>query len=150
MPKKRKKSNNSLKHFWTYFWVAVIALVVISAVTYFGGLSKDRYSSERCAMPTGLECLFYEVHEDEIHITFQNTLGQDITVDEITFTDFSGTDICKKEIGTQFANGATTEFDISCTTGNVGEKFEATILFTFTDAQSSERTRTGEIISKIN
>jgi len=82
-----KKSQAALEFIMTYGWAILVVLVAIGALAYFGVLSPDRFLPSKCTLQSGIACLDHKatktVTGDQLTIVYQNSLGQDITIDRI-------------------------------------------------------------------
>ncbi|MBI4144828.1 hypothetical protein HY493_01320 [Candidatus Woesearchaeota archaeon] len=148
-----KRAQAAIEFLMTYGWALLIILVAISALAYFGILNADRFLPERCSLPTGLVCLSHKATTSQITLVIQNNLGQDITLNEIEITNPSGGSICSATYTSssgELNNGDKNTYTISsCDTGSSGKKFKGTVAITFTDEETLQRTRSGELVTQV-
>ena len=87
----QKKSNSSssrsgqaaLEFLMTYGWAILVVLVAIGALAYFGVLSPDKFLPAKCTLQAGIACLDHKATSNQLTLVLQNSLGFDITVDDI-------------------------------------------------------------------
>ena len=78
-----KKSQAALEFIMTYGWAILVVLVAIGALAYFGVLSPDRFLPAKCTLQAGLACLDHKATATTLELVIQNSLGFDITVDNV-------------------------------------------------------------------
>ncbi len=88
-----RRGQTSLEYLLTYGWAFVALLVVIGALAYFGLLSPTRYLPAQCSFGSQLQCVDYElvqqepgVHNGIVRMQFRNNFGEDINITNIVTT----------------------------------------------------------------
>ncbi|USN45609.1 MAG: hypothetical protein H6502_00565 [Candidatus Woesearchaeota archaeon] len=91
-----KRGQAALEFLTTYGWAFLVILVMIGALSYFGILSPDRFTSERCNFGTEVVCnkdeaLLTAADTETLRVKLQNKMGNAVTITgfEITATDGS-------------------------------------------------------------
>lgn len=84
-----KKAQAAMEFLMTYGWAILVVLIVIGALAYFGLFNVDWLVPERCTLEAGIKCEDYVMNLDgardyDVSIQFLNTLGQDISLTNIT------------------------------------------------------------------
>ncbi|MFT4311211.1 MAG: hypothetical protein ACMXX7_01140 [Candidatus Woesearchaeota archaeon] len=75
-----KKGQAAVEFLTTYGWALAVILVMISAMSFFGVTSPDRFVNERCIAPTGFVCEDFQITSSNVQLRFRNNLGHDITI----------------------------------------------------------------------
>ncbi|MFT4283088.1 MAG: hypothetical protein ACMXX6_01545 [Candidatus Woesearchaeota archaeon] len=80
-----KRGQAAVEFLTTYGWALAVILVMISAMSFFGVTSPDRFVSERCIAPTGFVCEDFQLIDAEgsnsrVQLRFRNNLGYDINI----------------------------------------------------------------------
>lgn len=83
MLKTFRKSQAALEFIMTYGWAILVVLVAIGALAYFGVLSPDKFLPSKCTLQAGIACLDHKATPTTLEIVLQNSLGFDITVDNV-------------------------------------------------------------------
>ncbi|MBI2650686.1 hypothetical protein HYX04_05255 [Candidatus Woesearchaeota archaeon] len=126
MINKAKKSQAALEFLMTYGWAILVVLVAVGALAYFGVLSPDKFLPAKCTLQAGLACVDHKATATELTLRVQNSLGYDITVDDVKATG------CTPK-GSQgiLANGAAAQWTLTgCT--NSGSKYNGQANITYT------------------
>lgn len=138
-----KKSQAALEFIMTYGWAILVVLVAIGALAYFGVLSPDRFLPSRCTLQAGLACQDHLARATSLTIVFRNSLGYDITVNDIKAEQCSAA-------GSQglLRNGQLQSYDLACT--NPGSKYNGKLNVTYTNLDTSiQHTNQGSVIARI-
>ena len=78
-----KKSQAALEFLMTYGWAILVVLVAVGALAYFGVLSPDKFLPAKCTLQAGIACLDHKATATTLELVLQNSLGFDITVDNV-------------------------------------------------------------------
>ncbi len=140
-----RKSQAALEFIMTYGWAILVVLVAIGALAYFGVLSPDRFLPNKCVMQSGLACLDFKATPGIITVRITNSLGW--AIEAITVSAGQ----CGTSSSTPtLANGATANYDITCTTALTGPKYDGqlNVSYTQTDSQITHK-NIGQLTTKI-
>lgn len=85
----KQMAQAALEFIITYGWAIMIGIIAVAALAYFGVLSPDRMSAEKCILAPGLSCLYhiavvdnrgylYEWQIKAMLITLKNNMGYDL------------------------------------------------------------------------
>ena len=141
---KNIKSQAALEFLMTYGWAILVVLVAIGALAYFGVLSPDKFLPARCTLQAGIACLDHKATATGLTVVLQNSIGFDVTVDNIKATACNAT-------GSQgiMTNGAKLgPLTLVCV--NPGSKYsgQLNITYTITDTQI-QHNNVGDITTRI-
>lgn len=142
------KSQAALEFLMSYGWAILVALLAISVLAYFGVLNPDRFLPEKCSLPAGLACLDYRVENYKVTISLKNSLGDQITVNNISISTKNQN--CYDDNPVPLNNDESAIFTIAqCNNGETGSKFNGMINMTYTLENKLTHTISGSLRSII-
>jgi len=125
-----KRGQVALEFLTTYGWAFLVILIMISALAYFGVLKPSRLLPDRCNFGAELECRDFQIAhgstgtDGTIKMKLKNNVGEVITIESMTATTESATDIActgPTQISGVWASGDLRDFTFtSCKTDAVG------------------------------
>jgi len=145
----KNKSQVALEFLMTYGWAILIVLVAITALAYFGVLESDKFLPDKCILDVGIACLDFNVETSRIVLVLQNSLGEAITIDEVTVTKKNNGSCSNIDSINVNNNQKAIITIINCNNGNVGDKFNGNLNVTYTKESLLTHIANGIIIGKI-
>jgi YD repeat-containing protein len=143
----------------TYGWAILVVLVAIGALAYFGVLNPGRFLPSSCTIGPGLACGEFKVMTGTTNNTViyvRNGIGKNIQGISMQLTPAASGVSCSNASGynqpNNITDGAQAAFWYDCglSGSSVGDRFKATLTFTYTAAgESMSHTMTGDITTKV-
>ncbi|HIH42027.1 TPA: hypothetical protein HA246_00090 [Candidatus Woesearchaeota archaeon] len=94
----KKRGQAAMEFLMTYGWAILVVLVVIGALAYFGVLNPQSFLPKKCQFSTGLVCSDHVLRSSgELVLRINNGLGNDITINNITFESDNSIIACKTD-----------------------------------------------------
>ena len=143
-----KKVQAALEFLMSYSWAILVVLAAIAALAYFGVLSPEKFLPEKCILSGGIACLDYRVESYRAVLVLQNSLGDSITIDEVSI--YSNGLKCQYNDTTVLNNNEKAIFAIEqCDNGQAGKKFDGTMDVIYTISGQLKHKIVGELRTKI-
>ena len=79
----KKKAQAAMEFLMTYGWAIFIVIIAIIALAYFGILTPNKSTAERCLTAPGIRCLNHKAQPTKITLELQNNLDKDIIIRKI-------------------------------------------------------------------
>lgn len=167
-----RKGQAAMEFLMTYGWAILVVLAAIAALAYFGVLSPDNLLPERTTFTAPLPnvdnaLVSATTTDSSVEIAFRNNVGVKINITgdgaaskfkTETFCDATTVEVNVNGAGytadATVSNGEGflirwTCADITSTNVNIGDKFEATLNFQYTNTETGQtRTHIGTVSSK--
>ena len=154
-----KKAQAAMEFLMTYGWAILVVLVAVGALAYFGVLNPGKFLPSSCTIGPGLACGEFKVTTgtaNNTQIYVRNGLGKNIQAISMSLTPADTSVTCINATGysqpTSINDGAQALFVFDCSLGSasVGDRFKATITFTYTaSGETMAHTMTGDITTKV-
>jgi len=151
-----KKAQAAMEFLMTYGWAILVVLVAIGALAYFGVLNPGKFLPSSCTIGPGLACGEFKVTNvatDNTIINVRNGMGKNIENISMTLKQASNNDCSGVVTPNNITDGAQQRYEFTCSDAigaNVGDRFKATLTFTYNAASEELRhTMTGDITTKI-
>jgi uncharacterized protein (UPF0333 family) len=142
-----KKGQAAMEFLMTYGWAILVVLAAIGALAYFGVLSPDRFSPEKCTLPAGIACLDFRYTGTDIELSIQNGAGFDMSGVTVTVNG-TGCNAVNSGGSATLTNGQTDTYSITCSPSS--GKFKGDVMFAYTNQQTGmTHSKQGEVIVKI-
>ena len=141
------KAQAALEFLMTYGWAILVVLVAVGALAYFGVLSPDKFLPAKCTLQSGIVCLDHKATATSLQVVMQNSLGYDITIDNIK----AGKCTAYGSAGT-LSNGAKTPaLTLTCTGIAAGAtKFNEELNITYTVTETGiQHNNRGQITTRV-
>ena len=136
------KAQAAMEFLMTYGWAILGVMAAIAALAYFGVLTPSKFLPESCMLGTGMACVDFTVHTDEVNLFLANSLARDINVTSISIGP------CNQTFDTFFKDGTQQLFTIPCSAGVVGESFRGDITIKY-DSSHLSKTHLGKLTAHI-
>ncbi len=140
-----RKSQAAMEFLMTYGWAILVVLAAIAALAYFGVLNPDRLLSSKCDLGIEINCFNHKIEPTQSTLVLVNNLAEQIEITKISVGACSST-----YAGTMNNGEQKTYTLISCTNGNVQDRFKADINITYTAKLSGlSKNIKGNIVTKV-
>jgi YD repeat-containing protein len=151
-----RKAQAAMEFLMTYGWAILVVLVAIGALAYFGVLNPGKFLPSSCTIGPGLACGEFKVTNTAANntiINVRNGMGKNIEGITMTLNQASNNACTGVVVPTNITDGAQDAFEFTCSDAsgaNVGDRFKATLTFTYTAAgETMSHTMTGDITTKV-
>jgi len=141
-----KKGQAAMEFLMTYGWAILVVLIAIGALAYFGVLNTSRFLPESCTIAPGIGCKF-QVPTDDLTLRLTNGMGQDVTNLNVVGSTCDTAD-ANADGDDGWNNGVELSLTLTGCDGKTG-RFRDTLTVSFTDADSFNRTKTGEVVGVV-
>ena len=144
------KAQAALEFLTTYGWAVIVVLIAISALAYFGVLSPDMFTPNKCSLPAGITCLDHEMGSSRITLVLQNNFGEAVTINSVAASAID-TNTCSDNESITLLNNEKAIFTLSgCNNGNIDQKFNGNINVTYTKESGLQHLMQGTLRGKIS
>ncbi len=82
---RHRTSQAALEFLTTYGWAILVVLAAITALSYFGVLSPDRFLPNKCTTTPGFGCTEAAAQANEVRFVLMNNLGVDAKAFRVRF-----------------------------------------------------------------
>jgi len=151
-----KKAQAAMEFLMTYGWAILVVLVAVGALAYFGVLNPGRFLPSSCTIGPGLACGEFKVSSNgsnNVDIYVRNGLGKNIQSVSMSLASNAGGSCTGTVTPNNITDGNQDLFTFTCAdaaSANTGDRFKATITFSYTAAgESLSHTMTGDITTKV-
>jgi|SRR3989338_3470551 len=146
----RNRGQAALEFLMTYGWAILVILIAVVALSYFGVLSFDMFLPNKCALPSGITCLDFNVETSRVVLVLQNNFGETITINEVTVANKNGS-VCSSIDSILLDNSRKAIITIiNCNNGNHGQKFIGDLNVSYTKESLLVHLATGSIAAKVS
>lgn len=131
----------AMEFLMTYGWAILAVLVMIGALAYFGVISPNTFTPERCIVSSGLKCVDYRLSGATnlaVQGTFENGFGESIRITSATARAGSIRDTSCVTANTVVASGdrfALTGCTLTAASNGIGQKMRVDIDINYTKVQ---------------
>jgi len=141
---KNNQGQAAMEFLMTYGWAILVVIAAIAALSYFGVLNTNQFTSHKCILETsGIACVDSKVNEDSVSLILRNGRSDPININTISVSGCSGS------VSGLIRDGDKELFVIDGCSNIVKEKFNGDIQYTYTGQTGMSHTKTGKIIEKV-
>lgn len=151
-----KRAQAAMEFLMTYGWAILVVLVAIGALAYFGVLNPGKFLPSSCTIGPGLACGEFKVTSNttnNVNIYVRNGLGKNIESVAMSLASNAGGSCSGVSTPNNVTDGDQDLYIFTCadaTGANTGDRFKATMTFTYTAAgETMSHTMTGDITTKV-
>ena len=147
-PANQHSAQAALEFLMTYGWAILVVVVGIFVLAYFGVLDPDKFLPNRCALPSGIACLDYNVESYRVILVLQNAMGQEITIKKVTAS--TNSQECFDNESIALSNNDKAIFTIlNCNNGLENQKFDGRINVSYALEDKLDHNTAGTLRAKI-
>lgn len=146
-----KRSQAALEFLMTYGWAIIVVLVVIGALSYFGVFNPRNLLPSKCVVQPPFTCQDSVRGNDGIGMLLQNSAGEGITINSLTFTSDAINGTCSSGTISAYLNGGDQAFiyakDPACVITTTKGKMKFNVNIGYTTQRGMTHTIQGSIIT---
>ncbi len=154
----QKRGQAAMEFLMTYGWALLVVLIAIGALAFFGVLNPSRFLPNSCTLAPGFSCNDFRASDgdDNILVVIQNGLGDNLNSVTLKLSgsnpDCGGSSSTTGRAftpgSTTLNDGASTQFTMACTAGNLvkGNKLKGDLQIDYTIGTGLAHKKIGQLV----